>query len=109
MTHLLRPPPADEAQAAAAAAELAQVQTSSLPPIVAAGATPTEAGVEAAAQGAAAHGVAQPGTGPACYSPDGGPPWQHPAIGVRGSIPRVGPCGIAGLTETPVLRVSASR
>ena len=46
-----RPPPADEAQAAAAAAELAQVQTSSLPPIVAAGATPTEAG-DAAAQGA---------------------------------------------------------
>ena len=27
-----------------------------------------------------------------------------PAVGVRGSIPRVGPRGIACLTETPVLR-----
>jgi len=26
-------------------------------------------------------------------SPDGGPPRQHPAVGVRGSIPRVGPLG----------------
>ena len=45
-----RPPPADEAQAAAAAAELAQAQTPSLPPIIAAGATPIEAGGDAAAQ-----------------------------------------------------------
>jgi len=27
--------------------------------------------------------------------PDGGPPRQHPAVGVRGSIPRVGPRGTA--------------
>jgi hypothetical protein len=33
--------------------------------------------------GAAWHGAAR-------FSPDGGPPRQHPAAGVRGSIPRVG-------------------
>ena len=38
----------------------------------------------------AAHGVGRPGTGIARFSPGGGPPRQHPAVGVRGSIPRVG-------------------
>ena len=33
----------------------------------------------------------RPGTVAARFSPDGGPPRQHPAVGVRGSIPRVGP------------------
>ena len=41
----------------------------------------------------AARGVARPGTGVARLSPDGGPPRQLPAVGVRGSIPRVGPLG----------------
>ena len=38
----------------------------------------------------AARGVSRHGTGTACLSPDGGPLRQHPAVGVRGSIPRVG-------------------
>ena len=42
----------------------------------------------------------RPGTVAARFSPDGGPPRQHPAVGVRGSIPRVGPAAGA----SPLLR-----
>merc|ERR1712153_287392 len=62
--------------------------------------------------------AAGPDTRNRTSNPEGGAAWHGdcaifsrwwsapaaPAVGVRGSIPRVGPRGIACLTETPVLR-----